>query len=149
MSDVKIAAGAWVVVCDGAKAVILRNAGDGAYPDLRTHEVFEQDNPSTEEQGTDRPGRSYSSVGPGRSAMEQTDWHDLAEQRFLKRIAEHLHQAAHAGEAKQLIIVAPPRALGVLRQSYTPAIRNALQAELDKDLAHLPNDQLEKHLKSA
>ena len=42
----------------------------------------ERDNPPTREQGTDRPGRSSASVGVARSAMEETDWHDIAEERF-------------------------------------------------------------------
>lgn len=146
MENLKIGSGAWVVVCDGGKALIFENNGDGAYPDLRTREVFEHDNPSTAEQGTDRPGRSHSSVGPGRSAVGQTDWHDQAEAKFLKDIAEKLHLAVHNGTTKELVIVAPPRALGMIRAHYTPAIKQALQKEIDKDLVKMPADQIEKHL---
>lgn len=146
MENLKIGAGAWVVVCDGAKALILENNGDRNYPDLRTRDVFEQVNPPTSEQGTDRPGRSHSSVGPGRSAVGQTDWHDQAEAKFLKELIEKLHLAVHGGETKELVIVAPPRALGMIREHYTPAIRQALQQEIDKDLVKIPVDQIEKHL---
>lgn len=146
MAKLQIDSGAWVVVCDGSKALILENTGDAAHPDLRTRQVFEQDNPSTAEQGTDRPGRSHSSVGPGRSAVNQTDWHDQAEQRFLKGLAEKIHLAVHGGETKNLIVVAPPRALGVMREHYTPAIKSALREEIDKDLVKLPVDQIEKRL---
>lgn len=142
----KIDSGAWVVVCDGSKALILENAGDALHPDLRTRQVLEQENPSTAEQGTDRPGRSHSSVGPGRSAVNQTDWHDQAEVRFLKDLAGKIHLAVHGGATKNLIIVAPPRALGVMRENYTPAIKNALREEIDKDLVKLPVDEIEKHL---
>lgn len=146
MAKLKIGSGAWVVVCDGNKALVLENHGDKEYPDLRTREVFQQENPSTAEQGTDRPGRSHSSVGPGRSAVGQTDWHDQAEARFLKELAEKLHLAAHNGATKELVIVAPPRALGMIREHYTPAIKAALQKEIDKDLVKIPVDQIEKHL---
>ncbi len=146
MAKLKLDNGAWVVVCDGAKALIFENAGDKEYPDLRTREVFEHDNPPTSEQGTDRPGRSHSSVGPGRSAVGQTDWHDQAEAKFLKDIAEKLHLAVHGGKTKALVIVAPPRALGMIREHYTPAIKQALQTEIDKDLVKMPADQIEKHL---
>src|SRR3954468_1343525 len=61
--NMKIGEGDWVVVCDGAKALILQNAGDGMYPNLKTREVHQQAIPKTEELGTDEPGRSFSSSG--------------------------------------------------------------------------------------
>lgn len=146
MEHLKVDNGAWVVVCDGAKALIFENKGDKQYPDLRTHEVFEQKNPPTSEQGTDRPGRAHSSVGHGRSAVGQTDWHDQAEAKFLKELAEHLHLAVHGGKTKHLFVVAPPRALGMIREHYTPAIKQALVKEVDKDLVKMPADQIEKLL---
>ena len=30
----------WVVVCDGAKALVLENAGDAKFPNLKTVEVY-------------------------------------------------------------------------------------------------------------
>ena len=146
MEQLKADTGAWIVVCDGAKALIFENKGDRQYPDLRVCEVFEQENPPTSEQGADRPGRSHSSVGPGRSAVGQTDWHDLAEAKFLKDLADHLHLAIHGGKTKQLFVVAPPRALGMIREHYTPAIKQALTKEIDKDYVKMPADQLEKML---
>ncbi len=146
MQNLKVGNGAWIVVCDGAKALILENNGDRQYPDLRTREVFEQDNPPTSEQGTDRPGRSHAAIGPGRSAVGQTDWHDQAEAKFLKELAEKIHLAVHGGVTSELVVVAPPRALGMIREHYTPAIREALRDEVDKDLVKMPLDQIEKHL---
>lgn len=146
MQNLKIGAGAWIVVCDGAKALILENNGDKQYPDLRTREVLGQENPPTDEQGTDRPGRAFASVGTARSAVGQTDWHNQAEEKFLKKLAEKIHLAVHSGKTKELVIVAPPRALGMIRENYTPAIKQALRGEVDKDLVKIPVDQIEKHL---
>ena len=78
--------------------------------------------------------------------MEQTDWHVQAEERFLQKLAGELDAAVSAGQAKSLIVVAPPRALGVLRQAYSHHLRAALRAEIDKDLVKLPVYQIEKHL---
>ena len=41
MSALSIHEGEWVVVCDGAKALILENAGDAKFPNLKTREVYE------------------------------------------------------------------------------------------------------------
>lgn len=146
MKDVRIRAGEWVVVCDGAKALILENAGDATFPNLKTREVRAQADLPTREIGTDAPGRSLNSVGSGRSAMEQTDFHEQSEQRFLIELAKRLDAAVAAGEAKSLILIAPPRALGVLRQATSGNLRKAIRAEIDKDYVKLPVHQIEKHL---
>jgi protein required for attachment to host cells len=146
MKHVRPEQGEWVVVCDGRKALILENVGDEKFPNLRTKEVHEQKNPPTHEQGTDAPGRSFNSVGNRRSAVDQTDWHGQAEQRFLEDLAGRLDAAIGAGEAKSIIIVAPPKALGVLRRAYSPTLRKAVRAELDKDFVRLPVPEIEKHL---
>jgi protein required for attachment to host cells len=146
MAILRIHSGDWVVVCDGAKALILENAGDGMHPNLKTREVHEQQDAKTHEQGTDAPGRSVNSVGSKRSAMEQTDWHDQAEQRFLIDLVDRLDAAVTAGETTSVIIVAPPRALGVLRQAYSNGLREAVKAEIDKDLVKMPVHEIEKRL---
>ncbi len=146
MSKLKVHQGEWVVVCDGAKALILVNVGDEVFPNLKTKEVYEQDDPATREQGTDAPGRVLNSVGTARSAVEQTDWHEQSERRFLEKIAARLDTALSAGETKTVVLAAPPRALGVIRQLYSSGLRRALRAELDKDLVKLPVHEIEKHL---
>lgn len=116
MNKIKIKTGDWVVVCDGRKALI--NVGDHAFPVLHTKEVREHPDLSTSEQGSDGPGRVHQSMGRARSATEQTDWHDLAERAFLT--ASRLHAGLTKGETRALIVVASPRALGVIREAYSP-----------------------------
>ena len=61
--NLKIRQRDWVVVCDGTKALVLENAGDDEFPNLKTKEVYAQNDPKTHEQGTDAPGRVHQSVG--------------------------------------------------------------------------------------
>lgn len=143
---VKIEQGEWVVVCDGSKALFLENAGDAMFPNLKTREAFEHKAPPTSQLGSDAPGRSHSSVGHGRSSVEQTDYHTLEEEAFLRQIASKLEDALQAGQVKSIIIVAPPRALGVLRQAYTHALKQAVRTEIQKDYVKLPVYEIEKHL---
>ncbi len=149
MSVLSIHEAEWVVVCDGAKALILENAGDAKFPNLKTREVYEQKSLATHELGTDKPGRSHSSVGHGRSAVTQTDWHDQAEQEFLAELVKKLDAAVEQHKVKSLIVVAPPRALGVIRPLYSQALRAAVRVELDKDFVKLPVHEIEKHLTAA
>ena len=149
MSGLSIREGEWVVVCDGAKALVLQNAGDAKFPNLKTLEVFEQKDLATHEQGADKPGRAFSSAGNARSAVGQTDWHDRSEEAFLTKLAHHLDAAVVSGKAKSIIVIAPPRALGMLRPAYSHALKGALRAEIDKDFVKMPVHEIEKHLTGA
>jgi protein required for attachment to host cells len=146
MEKLKIGQGDWVVVCDGRKALILENVGDEKFPTLRTKEVLEHKSPPTHEQGADQPGRAFGSVGNVRSAVGQTDWHDEAEHAFLHDLAGRLDAAIGAGSAKSLIVIAPPRAMGMIRKAYSPQLRAAVRKEVDKDLVKFPVYEIEKLL---
>ena len=149
MSELLIRNGEWVVVCDGAKALILENVGDIKFPNLKTIEVCEQQDLPTRDLGTDAPGRSHSSVGQGRSSYQQTDWHNQAEEAFLTKLVQRLDAAVIAGETKSMIVVAPPRALGVLRSAYSHMLKGAVRAEVDKDFVKMPVHEIEKRLSGA
>lgn len=146
MSELLIRHGEWVVVCDGAKALILENAGDTKFPNLKTVKVFEQNDLPTHVLGTDAPGRTNASLGNIRSAVEQTDWHDQSERAFLAHLAQHLDAAIGAGKTKSLILVAPPRALGMIRLAYSQTLKGAVRAEVDKDFVKMPVHEIERHL---
>ena len=149
MDKIRINPGEWVIVCDGKKALVLENKGDEKFPNLQTREVHEHKDARTGELGSDAPGRSHSSVGPGRSAVQQTDLHDEAERAFLVGLMGRLDAAVGAGQAKSLIVVAPPRALGVIRQAYSHNLKQAVRKEIDKDFVKMPVHEIEKHLTGA
>jgi protein required for attachment to host cells len=146
MAALLIRHGEWVVVCDGAKALVLENDGDIRAPNLKTVQVFEQKDLATHIIGTDAPGRTFNSVGSARSAVEQADWHDQAERAFLTQLAQHLEESLASGKTKSLIIVASPRALGMIRPAYSHAVKGAVRIEVDKDLVRMPVHEIEKRL---
>ncbi len=146
MPKVAIAPDSWVVVCDGRKWLIFQNKGDADHPNLVTLEERTDVNPPTREQGTDRPGRSHQSVGSGRSAVGQTDWHDQAEQDFLAALAQRLDKAVQAGEVRGIVLVASPRALGMIRPQLSAAVAKLVHGEVAKDYAGMPVDRIEKQL---
>ena len=146
MKRVAIPQGAWVVVCDGAKAIILENIGDAEIPNLRTVEAVGQADLPSRDLRSDAAGRTRGPIGPASAAIEQTDYHRKAEEDFLTGLARQLDRAVQSKSAKGLVVVAPPRALGVLRGAYTQHIRDALIAEVDKDLVALSIGDIERHL---
>lgn len=140
---------AYVLIGDGRKALLLRNEGTAIAPSLKTEQVFEIDNPPTREQGTDKPGRSFASVGGRRSAMEQADWHEIEEQRFAKYVADKLQTLVLEKNIEALVIAAAPSFLASLRKSLHQEVEKRVIAELDKDLTNQPVTEIEKLLTAA
>lgn len=136
--------GGYVIVCDGRKALLLRNDGPPLDPDLRVQRAFEAPpNPPTREQGADRPPRVR--LGGRRSPIEQTDWHDLAERRFADEVAEALGTI----DPVPTLVVAPPRTLVELRRALPERLRRAVIAEIDKDLTKHPVEEIGRCLVDA
>jgi len=142
----KLKEGTWVLVADSEKALILANRGTGDPPDLRVLRKTEQDNLPNHEQGTDRPGRTYSSYGPGNSAYDAADWHELGKERFAAEVADLLYKHAHASSYDELVLIAAPDVLGNLRKALHQEVIACVVAEIPKGLTKLPLDQLEKRL---
>lgn len=144
MKKGSVGKGDWVVVCDGRKALVFENQGDGKFPNLHARETHEHPDLPTHLQGASPPGVSYQSVGNRRSSVRQTDWHDQSERNFLHELAKRLDNALSRGEVKRLTLVASPRALGMIRKAYTPSIRDALTQEIAKDVVKFPVHEIER-----
>ena len=137
---------ALILVADGKKYVLLRNTGDFRRVVLGYEGGGEKENPATREQGSDSPGRAFSSTGAARSAMQQTDWHQIEEDRFAARVGDLLGALADAGDFQELIVVAPPRTLAELRKSFGDPVISRLIAEIPKDLTKHPVDEIARIL---
>jgi protein required for attachment to host cells len=122
-----------ILVTDGGRASVLRNAGQAGNPELQLVSSYEQDNPPTREQGSDQPPRVSDKNGR-RSAIEQTDYHQQAEDQFVAQIAADMDKALTAGEFDELVVVAPPVALGVYRKAASQKLSAATVIEINKDL---------------
>lgn len=137
---------ALVLVADGRKSLFLRNKGDAEALNLVVEDQHAHADLKDGEMKSDAPGRSFSSVGSRRSAIEEPDYHQIEEDRFAADTAALLSKRAHANGFEQLIIVAPPRTLGELRQHYDKAVAAKIVAEIDKDLVNHPIKKLESVL---
>jgi protein required for attachment to host cells len=146
MDGLKVSHGGWVVVADGEKALFLTNEGDGKFPNLTVMRLMEEENPPDREQGTDKPGRFNDGPSPHRSAVEETDWHRVAKERFADHISETLYKAAHRGDFKEIVIVAPPLVLGEIRKTMHKTVQEKVIAEIPKTLTNVPVGEIEKHL---
>jgi protein required for attachment to host cells len=146
MPPLKLFDGAWIFVGDGQKALFLVNEGDEKFLNLRRSSVVENPDPPSREQGSDKPGRAFSSVGEIHSAVDETDWHELKKERFAASIAGRINKAALADEFSQVVIVAPPKILGELRHEFTKETERKIVAEIDKDLTNHTITEIERLL---
>jgi len=138
----------YVLVADGARARLYANhgVGKGLQPvsgathkaDLHHHD---------REILTDKPGRAFSSIGEGRSAIEpHTEWHRFEKHRFAREMAKVLDAAAASKAFDRLILIAPPATLGDLRTELGDQTRKLVSAELAKDLTRHAEQELPQHL---
>ena len=141
----KIASGTIVLVADGAKMLLLRNNGEAFHPefDVIAHRTI--DNPPNREQMSDAPGLSFSSAGTGRSAYQESDPHQAREDGFAAGAAVALAEAVGKSEGN-VIVVAPPDTLSVLRRHYDRVTRDRLITEIDKDLTGHPIPEITRLL---
>jgi len=150
MNKLKIPHDAFVLVGDGRKALFLRNEGDEKFPNLKTERLFEDENPPTHQQGSERPGRVSKALDSGqRSAVEPVDWHHVEEQRFAKRVAAAMEQVVRTRKAPALVVVAPPRTLAELRGAFHRDVQALVIAEVNKDLTKHSVGEIEQHLTGA
>src|SRR6478672_5250803 len=107
-----LANNALVLVTDGRKTLFFRNHGDINQIDLRTEAHDERVDAKDSDMKTDAPGTTNQSGGSGHSTYEETDFHQLEEDRWAKSAAEEVNKRALSNDFEQLAIVAPPRTLG-------------------------------------
>lgn len=130
----------WVLIADGGRARVLSQTGKG-HPLAEVEGMaMAADLPPSRDLGRDRPGRSYESHGAARHAIEGTsDPHDALEQAFLADVAKRLEARLAAGAFDRLVVVAPPRALAVLRRTMGRPLAAVVDAEVAKDLTKTPD----------
>jgi protein required for attachment to host cells len=96
---------------------------------------------------SDRPGRTYESFGGARHALErENDPRSREAARFAKRIARRLDEARRKAEYENLIVVAGPAFLGLMREQLSKPTRECVVCEIRKDLVHSPVSALRSHL---
>jgi protein required for attachment to host cells len=87
---------------------------------------------------SDRPGRSFRKDrgAPRRAAMSRGESpHDRAISDFARALANTLQRARVGNQYERLVLVAPPRFLGLLRASLDGPTAQLVVGSLDKDLA--------------
>ena len=125
----------WILVANQAEAQIY--ASDQLPGNLLLIEVLANKEGATHpgDLVSDAPGRAYDSTGSGRHAMEpNTGVKEEQRRRFVKKMAGRLQAAHLKGDFSQLVLLAAPAVLGVIRKSLTAELKKIVIKEIPKDV---------------
>lgn len=128
---------AHILVLDGARMRLFHNGGTLMEPKLDLVLQRERDSAATHEQGVERSGTNFESSGSRRSSYEQTDFHQMDEDRFAVEAADMLGSEVMAGHIDALLVVAAPRALGELRKHLHEDVAGRVVGEMAMDVTGL------------
>ncbi len=139
----------WILVAHDAGARFFESHGPGKGLQL----VEEVDHPEGRARDgdidTDRPGRSFrkNSGDPRRAAMSRSESpHERIVASFARDLAHRLQRGRMQREFGRLVLVAPPRLLGLLRSSLDAPTQQLVVGSLDKDLAWAKEAELIDHI---
>ena len=138
---------ALVLVADGRKMLFFRNHGDEDQIDLRTEAHEAREDRKDREIKTDAPGTVQQSFGSGRSTYEEPDFQQQEEDRWVKEAADELKRRALSGDFDSLAIIAPPKALGVIRKELHKEAERRVLVTLNKAMTDRPIPEIEDLLK--
>jgi protein required for attachment to host cells len=137
----------WVLIADAARARVFENTGKGTGLTIVQDMTLDADLAPSHELGTDRPGRSFDSVGSGRHAMESpSDLHREQKRQFARRVAEAIEERQAMQRFDSLVLVAPPVTMGDLRAALPEKVKTVVVGEVIADLTKTPMSELPAHL---
>ena len=134
----------WYVIADGGRARFVERDEQGAYRTISTF-VSTEMKASSRDLATERPGRVHESATTARHAIEpKTDPKEAAKEDFIRYVVEQVQSAQESFD--DLVLVAPPRVLGHLRETLPKSVADAVTRDLAKDLTKVPDHELSEHL---
>jgi protein required for attachment to host cells len=95
---------------------------------------------------SDQPGSDGGAIGQGRHVIDKrTRATDVAHAAFAKSLVERLERGRNTSEFDQLVMIAPPAFLGLLRSELSPGLSRMVAEEIDKNLVLLSPDEVRMH----
>lgn len=133
----------WVLVADSNVARIY-SAPSPLAPLAPETEI---PNPDLIPETADRPGRGFGRMGSHRHAFEpRVDAKTQGLSLFVKKLAGVLSEGRVKGKFENLVLVAAPNVLGLLRSELDGKTAKLLSREVGKDLVHLGAAELQAYV---
>lgn len=135
----------WILISDGAEARVYNYHGPKHKLSIVDGGTFNHINELSQDLTASERGRvSHANSGPRSNTTWTMDPHEQEKQKFARELATFLDQKAHKFE--RLILAAPPKMLGYLREYLSRQQLDKTIAAIDKDLTNASEDGLERHL---
>ena len=132
----------WIIVADGGGARFFVRL----LQDLPLREIEELAETADLLHGADK---THDHVGHGHHAvLARTTPHERAEHVFLRKVAGQIDRAVIENEVGSLVLCAPPRALGLLRDFISENARRLIACEIVKDAVHEPVASIDARMKA-
>ena len=109
-----------ILVADGHAARIFIETRRGGPLVEKTGEL---DIPDPHRAKSSQPGRVFDRFGHASHGVGGEDPHDSAEREFLQDLASRIGAYAAQCDAEAIVVIAAPRALGVLREALDDNVR--------------------------
>jgi protein required for attachment to host cells len=134
----------WVVVVDAHQGRIF-SVEDAGLPAKLLHTIRSRSDGSAHDESGDltevsdharRASTHQGALRPGGGSADE------AEHRFAKELVRMLERGLDEEAFHHLVLVAPPKLLGILRESLSRGLAGRLRASEHKDYAHLSDHEL-------
>ncbi len=136
----------WIIAADSSRARVLQVADR----DQRLLEIEDLLNPEGRVDDrsltTDAHPRYHGSSGPA-SDREEPSAAEHATERFAKRLGDYLDKARTEHRYDELVLLAPPKFLGMVRKKLGKEVRKLVADEIPKDLSWIDARDLERYFK--
>ena len=139
----------WILVAHEGGARFFESRGPGKGLDLVEEIEHAEGRERDRDLQSDRPGRSFrkDSGDPRRAALSRSEGpRQRAVASFARELAHKLQHGRVQHQYHRLVLVAPPRFLGLLRSALDGPTAHMVVGSLDKDLATTKEADLIKHL---
>ncbi len=139
----------WIVVADSTRARIFEHDRQQPAPELQLITNLEHPAAQAHERDltTDRPGRTFDRMGPGRHAMsESVSPKDHEAGKWCKELSDEIEKARLNGSFDRMVIIAAPAFLGQLRKMLPTPTSRLVAHEIDKNLAHMDVQDIRDHI---
>ncbi|MEW5686649.1 MAG: host attachment protein [Pseudomonadota bacterium] len=136
----------WIVAADAVEArVFAERVRSGPVKELASMRMAATD----AERGIEAGAGPHERHGSGRQGLGEHDDGDKALRRFLRRVSSSLSLAATRGEYDRLVLMGPPRTLGVLRDVLPQALAARVEATDAHERRRDTPDEVRQHLRDA
>lgn len=137
----------WIIVADRVRARLFEmNKKNGALSEIRTIINANGREPKGS-RGNTKPTRSFDSVGMARHAVEPRT---TPEEKIAEKFARDLNIVLETGRTQNLythlVLIAPPRFLGMLRNALGPKLAPHVIKEIEHDLTQKSEEEIKRYM---